>query len=170
MLHYYKFSPSSGSSLFRSPKVRRKEQVCAGRRAERKERLSLQVIYPLTCPEVLRAYLHPPHAPWVATNLHQSAPTCTQPAPARCTHCNGPSARWWSVGRVSRPRLVVLGGIALATRPPNRATDPPPAVQLGPAPVPVDAPFSLLAGMVFHGADLGPHVRRRRCQRRRTYL
>ena len=103
----YKFSPSSGSSLFRSPKVRRKEQVCAGRRAERKERLSLQVIYPLTCPEVLRAYPHPPHAPMGG---HQPAPTCTNLHPTRTRPARGPSSAHLPPIRLREGASVRLGG------------------------------------------------------------
>ena len=103
----YKFSPSSGSSLFRSPKVRRAEQVCTGGRAERKEWLSLQVIYPLTCPEVLRAYPHPPHAPMGG---HQPAPTCTNLHPTRTRPARGPSSAHLPPIRLREGASVRLGG------------------------------------------------------------
>ena len=95
--------------------------------------------------------------PWVATNLHQPAPTCTQPAPDLRVGLHLRTYHQYGFGKAPRYGWVVRCGCGKDLVPPNRATSPPPSVQLDSRnlhPVPRLPPVP--SGMVFHGANFDP--------------
>ena len=147
--------------------MRRKEQVCAGRRAQSARSGSVCREYtpshaPRSSGPIPTHRMHP----WVATNL--PAPTCTNLHPTRTRPARGPSSapyHQYGFGKAPRYGWVVRCGCGKDLVPPNRATSPPPSVQLDSRNL---HPVPIAASALRHGLprrQLGPDARRRRRQR-----